>query len=228
MEETEIKLKNNTLFCALSSKFPELKMFRWCSSVIDYIELYGDGKELERANEELTRIASELHSEIVHMGLSENRMSAAITCRCSLGNSTIRVAESMNLMWEAPAIYEGGYETIKVISFNPEDLTAFFDHETGKGEITLEKKRMIRPELLRQVYTISLADLLGNLSGKQLEYLADAINKGLFSTPRKIMVADLARAHNVTKSTMQEHINKARNKLIQKMEPYLNLFVHSG
>lgn len=227
MEEIELRLENETPFCVLSKEFPALRIYRWCSSVIDYIEVIGDQNEMKRAMVRLDEVASDLHSQVISSSGSERRQSTAISCRCTVGNSTIRSAESMNLLWEAPAVYQGGFEFLKLISFSPVDTRRFFEESARLGEVQVLKKRTVQPDSLRETYTLSLADILGDLSEKQVRYLRDAIGMGLFTTPRKILVEDLARIHGVSKSTMQEHINKARNKLIQAMEPYLNLFMHS-
>ena len=49
----------------------------------------------------------------------------------------------------------------------------------------------------------------------------------MFSSPKKVKIEELAKKHGLTKSTMQEHVNKAKNKLIQSIEPYLTLYIHS-
>lgn len=227
MEEIEVKLKNNTPFCVLSQEFPDIRIYRWCSSVIDYVELYGAEKDLVLARMRLEQVTEELHSQVLSNTIEGRHVTEAIACRCSVDNSTIRTAETMNLLWEGPAMYEGGYEFLKLISFAPQDITRFFDFVTRTGEAEVTKKRRIMPDTLREIYTLSLSDILGGLSRKQMTYLRDAIGMGMFSSPRKIMVEDLAKVHGISKSTMQEHLNKARNKLIIAMEPYLNLFLHS-
>lgn len=227
MEEVEVKLRNDTPFCILSTEFPGLRIYRWCSSVIDYVELFGEENDVRRADKRLKEVTADLHSRVVSSTSESEHAATAISCRCTIGNSTIRIAESMNLLWEGPAIYEGGYEFLKLISFSPDDLTRFFNHALENGEAEITRKRQIQPDTLREIYTLSLSDILGDLSQKQLSYMRDAISMGMFSSPRRIMVEDLARMHGISKSTMQEHLNKARNKLIVAMEPYLNLYMHS-
>lgn len=227
MEEIEVKLRNTTPFCRLSQEFPNIRIYRWCSSAIDYVELYGDEKDLALAGKRMEGVSEELHSRVLSTTSEKKHATEAISCRCTVENSSIRSAETMNLLWEGPAIYEGGNEYLKLISFSPSDMSEFFDFVTKDGEAEIIKKRKIMPDTLREIYTLSLADVLGGLSQKQITYLRDAIGMGMFASPRKVMVEDLARIHGVTKSTMQEHLNKARNKLIIAMEPYLNLFLHS-
>ncbi len=228
MEEVELRLVNSTPFCQLSAEFPQITMFRWCSSVIDYVEVYGDNHIVKRATERLKEITESIDSQIVTSDRMENHVSAGISCRCNTVNSSIRLAESMNLLWEAPAVYANGEEKLRLISFSGVDLDAFFQEVSRSGKATIERKKRIDPDSLRDVYSISLKDLFGELSGKQALYLREAVSMGMFSSPRRTMVEELARIHGLSKSTMQEHLNKARNKLIQAVEPYLTLYLHSN
>lgn len=227
MEEIEIRMVNSTPFCRLSVEFPGITMFRWCSSVVDYVEAYGDPETAGKASERLKEITGGIDSQVVSYDKIDQHLAASISCRCTTRNSSIRLAESMNLLWEAPAIYANGEERLRLISFSPEDLDAFFREASKAGEVEIVRKRRIEPDSLRDVYSISLHDLFGELSGKQARYLREAIVMGMFSSPRRTRIEELARAQGLSKSTMQEHVNKARNKLIQAMEPYLTLFIQS-
>ncbi|MGC8563009.1 MAG: helix-turn-helix domain-containing protein [Thermoplasmata archaeon] len=227
MEEIELELKNSTPFALLSQEFPDLTIFRWCSSVVDYIEMYGPKERVEKASKSLEITTENIHSFVVTADSSENHASTAISCRCNVSNSTIRLAESMNLLWEAPAIYKDGKERLRLIAFSDQAIKEFFKKASANGEAHIIRKKKIEPDSLRDVYSISLKDLIGSLSVKQAKYLREAIGRGMFSSPKRIKIEELARAHGITKSTMQEHVNKATNKLIQSIEPYLTLYIHS-
>ena len=227
MEEVELRLVNSTPFCQLSAEFPDITMFRWCSSVVDYVEVYGDGESVKMAMERLKEITENIDSKIVTLDRMEDHVSAGISCRCNTVNSSIRLAESMNLLWEAPAVYANGEEKLRLVSFSGEDLDAFYLEASRGGKAVIERKKRIEPDSLKDVYSISLKGLFGELSGKQALYLREAVSMGMFSSPRRSRVEELARIHGLSKSTMQEHINKARNKLIQAVEPYLTLYIHS-
>ncbi len=227
MEEVELRFVNQSLFCQFSKEFPDITIFRWCSSVVDYVEFYGNDKVVKEAYGRLRQVTADINSEIVTSGNLDNHLSTGISCRCTTNNSTIRLAESMNLLWEAPAVYSGGEEKLRLISFASGDLDEFFREASLEGEVEILRKRKIEPDSLRDVYSISLRDLFSDLSIKQVQYLREAITKGFFSTPRRMRVEEMARSHGLSKSTMQEHLNKARNKLIQAIEPYLSLYIHS-
>lgn len=194
---------------------------------MDYVEVYGDSSVVAKATDRLKEITESISSEVVTSDRMGDHVSAGISCRCTTHNSSIRLAESMNLLWEAPAVYTNGEEKLRLISFSGNDLDSFFQAVSKEGKVSIERKKKVEPDSLRDVYSISLRDLFGGLSGKQALYLREAVAMGMFAAPRRIRVEELARTHGLSKSTMQEHINKARNKLIQAMEPYLTLYIHS-
>ncbi len=227
MDEIELKFSNSTPFCELSREFPDLTVFRWCSSVIDYVEMYGKKEDIQKAGSRLKEVTKAIDSNLLSSELVEKHSESAISCRCTTYNSTIRLAESMNLMWEAPAVYMGGEEILRLVSFSDQDANRFYLAAQKNGTVQVVKKKTLRPDSLREIYSISLSDILGKLSLIQLKYLRDAIVMGMFSSPRRAKIEDLARSHDISKSTMQEHVNKARNKLLQAMEPYITLFLHS-
>ena len=227
MEEIELKLVNRTPFCELSKEFPDVTIFRWCSSVIDYVEMYGKEDRMKEAYRRLGEVANSIHSQVLNSSLIGSHSESAISCRCTTHNSSIRLAESMNLLWEAPAVYFNGKEKLRLISFSQGDMARFFEAVSMDGALQLVKKKTILPDSLREVYSIALGDIFQNMSAKQVKYLRDAIALGLFNSPRKAKVEDLAATNGLSKSTMQEHINKAKNKLLQAMEPYITLYLHS-
>ncbi len=228
MEEIRIAMTNNTPFAMISKGFPDLTILRWCSSVIDYAEVYGSKERVERAMALLEETTKKIHSLVLSTDEIGDHTSTAISCSCSVRNSTIRLAESLNLLWEAPAVYEGGEEILRVISFSNEAFSSFFNRVSAVGNVRIIKKRKVKLDSLRDIYSISLIDLFGNLSNRQASYMRDAIGRGFFSAPKSTNLEDLARLHGISKSTMQEHLNKARNKLIRSVEPYLTLYLHSN
>ncbi len=225
MLEIDLRLKNDMPFTALSSSFPEVAIYRWCNSAVDYLEFHGRHEDLISIKESLPGISGKLGSHIVHLSLEKGRMSAMLACRCSIDNSTIRVIESRNGLWQAPVSYSGGYETVSVVAMDESDLASIFSDLTGIGEAEVLKKVEIRPESLRDVYMIPVSSLLGGMTGRQILTLRSALDRGYFSSPRKVMIENLAEDAGLSKSTMQEHLNKALNKLVKSMEPYLNLMI---
>lgn len=223
MFELELQLENDLPFAVLSRTFPDLRIFRWCSSHVDYLEIYGQADLLLQLKGQIDEFAHGLGSSVVKSSIYNERLTVMLACRCSIGNSAIRMVEARNFLWEAPASYHKGIETIKMVSLGEENMQELYSDLSRIGEVKVEKKRKLLPDTMRDVYTISLSVLTGELTPKQIRYLKDAISMGFFATPRRVRIEELASIHGVSKSTMQEHINKARYKLMLALEPYLNL-----
>ncbi len=227
MEEIKIHLNNDLPFCKLSKLFPGVKFYRWCNSTVDYVEFYGEENDMKKVEDYLPEVEKALSTNIVYKSMNKNRMAIMLSCRCNIHNSTIRMAESKNLLWRAPVFYENGGEDLTVISPTSESINSLFRDFTDIGNAEISMKRSIDPELVRDVYTLSISDLFSGMTEKQLRYIISSISMGYYSIPRKAYLKDVADANAISDSTMQEHLKKAENKIMTSLYPYLNLFLES-
>ncbi len=227
MEEIKIHLDNDLPFCKLSKLFPGVKFYRWCNSAVDYVEFYGEENDLKKVENYLPEVERALGTNTVYKSVNKNRMAVMISCRCNIHNSTIRMAESKNLLWQAPVSYENGGENLTVISPTSENIDSLFKDFMEIGKANISMKRSIDPELVRDVYTLSISDLFSGMTEKQIRYIISSISMGYYSIPRKADLKDVADANGISDSTMQEHLKKAENKIMTSLYPYLNLFLES-
>jgi len=51
-----------------------------------------------------------------------------------------------------------------------------------------------------------------------------AYNSGYYQTPRSVSVGKVAERARVPRTTLQEHLNKAENKLISSIIPQIQLY----
>jgi predicted DNA binding protein len=224
MDEVEFLLKNHYPFCSVSAKFPDVTFYRWCNSSIDYLEFYGQISDIDRIMEFIPEIENILHTTAVYNARSGSRLTVMFTCRCGIENSTIRIAESNNCLWQAPVQYNNGKESLNVISFMDEYLNALYEDFAKIGEAEIIKKRSFSPDSLRNTYTISISSLFENITPKQIKYFTDALYSGYYSIPKKITIQELAGRYNLSESTMEEHLNKAKTKILHSLKPYISLY----
>ena len=225
MNEIDLKLKNDMPFGALSGEFPDLLIYRWCNSAVDYLEFYGKERDLFDVSKRLGRFAKALNTHIVYESVSQNRLSVLFSCRCSIDNSAIRVIEAHNCLWQAPVAYQNGIERIKVISLSALDFGNLYRKLEQNGSVEIERKVEIDPDSLKDLYLIPVSSLFKEFSNIQLLALRSAMSHGYFRSPKKTDIAELARIEGKSKSTTQEHLNKAINKLASSMESYINLMI---
>ncbi|MFG1518921.1 MAG: helix-turn-helix domain-containing protein [Thermoplasmataceae archaeon] len=225
MEEITLKLHHNLPFNNVSKMFPEANIYRWCNSYVDYIEIHCDDAEMDRLIEALPKFIEEIHSETVFVSRQKGRASVMIKCRCSINNSTIRITESEKCLWRAPVRYRSGEEEITVISPLQENFRSLFEKLRNIGEVEISRKVQVLPEDLRDNWTVSIMELFSDLTDIQTKYILEAISSGYFDTPRRVSLEELAKRNGISQSTMQEHINKARNRIIYSVEPYLRMYL---
>ncbi|WP_393970824.1 helix-turn-helix domain-containing protein [Oxyplasma meridianum] len=224
MYEVEFLLKNSYPFCAVSEKFPDVTFYRWCNSSIDYLEFYGQNSDIEKILNLIPEIENILHTTAIYKLRNGPQLTVMLACRCSIENSTIRMAESSNCLWQAPVEYKKGREYLHVISIRDEYLSSLYENLVKIGDAEILKKSTFSPNSLRDTYTISISSLFENMTAKQITYFTDALYSGYYSIPKRVTIQELAGRYHLSESTMEEHLNKAKTKILHSLKPYISLF----
>jgi predicted DNA binding protein len=219
--EVAFKVTHGCPYCDISKKYPRLKMFDWCNREYDVIELIIDEPaEYSAVIDEISKIkgmvekSSDLHN--AHFFVKK--------CFCKSEDSVTRILDEFDLLQISPIIYRHGWEYYRVIVFRHEDLKALLQRfET----------RQFKYEILRKVdfdgfiagsLTLTADALFSDLTERQMDALLTAYSNGYYSLPRKANVQDIAHKKKVSRTTYQEHLKKAENKLVASLVPYVQLF----
>jgi predicted DNA binding protein len=145
-------------------------------------------------------------------------------CYCKTEDSVTRILDEFDFLQISPVIYRHGWEYYRVIVFRHEDLKPLMERF---------EKRGIKYEILRKVgfdgfiagsLTLTADALFSDLTEKQMDALLTAYSNGYYSLPRKANVQDIAHKKKVSRTTYQEHLKKAENKLVASLVPYVQLF----
>jgi predicted DNA binding protein len=225
MQEVKLELENEFPFSNLSKENPKLKFYRWCNSRVDYLEVYGEEHDLKEFQPNILKIEETLSTKVIYQSASINRIKIMLSCRCSIENSSIRVAESVNCIWKGPVIYYGGREYLTLIIVEESTVSQVYRKFTTQGTAILKKSVAILPDSLRNTYSIPISNLFLGITEKQGMVFREALEAGYFEIPKQTDIKKLAQRFNISKSTLEEHLNKARSKFFKNMEPYINLFV---
>jgi len=145
-------------------------------------------------------------------------------CHCNTQNSIGRNLDAHNMLHLMPVAYENGWEYYHAIAFRHMDFRRFVKAtERIRSDFVILRKSVVDANLGDSV-TVSVSDLFSNLTSKQIEALLTSYFMGYFSFPRKTNVKNIAKSRRVPRTTLQEHLTKAENKLITSLVPYLQLF----
>ena len=208
----------------ISRKFPSLKMFEWCNREHEVLEV------IVEDHEEYAAVMAELSKLRGIIGKSSDRDKVHLvmkTCYCSVENSVTRNIDACNLLHVAPVIYEQGWEYFRVIAFKHEDLEELLQRLDERGFEFEILRKVPFDGFIASSLTLTADALFSDLTAKQIGALLTAYKNGYYRLPRKADVTEIAFKERVPRTTFQEHLKKAENKLIAALVPYIQLFNHA-
>jgi len=218
--EIQIKARTGSPIDRLTDRYPSLKIWMWCNYLQDVYEIVSDSPE------EFRSAVAEFRG-IYHV-LDETEISTNIrlitqNCVCSRETTVhenIQELEILNLM---PIFYTRGYEYYRLIAFRHEALSELFDRlSEQRFQVEVQEKAPFNGMVSESLVTLN--SLVGSLTDKQVDALVAAYNSGYYQTPRRVNVQTIADRVRVPRTTLQEHLNKAENKLISSIIPQIQLY----
>lgn len=223
LSEVVLKVTHDCPFGNISRKFPSLRMFTWCNREHEIIEV------IVEKQEEYSAVMEEL-SKIEKMGLvtaSSDRHKAHIitkTCSCTEDNSVVRNIDAFDLLHVSPVVYDQGWEYYRLITFRHEDLRKLMQRLEEKGFVFDVVRKVPFDGFIASSLTLTADALFSDLTEKQMDALLTAYNHGYYRLPRKNDVQTIASKRRVARTTFQEHLKKAENKLVVSLVPYIQLY----
>src|SRR5271169_1051155 len=145
-------------------------------------------------------------------------------CACDkIPPPTLPVIENRNCLELQPAIYSEGWEWYRVIAFSERDLKNLFKDLDAHCNVEITSRRSISDESVRDTFLLSTASLFGNLTQKQTRALMTALDNGYYRLPRSANAGEIAGLMGVPRTSFEDHLRKAENKVLQAVGPYLRL-----
>ena len=221
LSEVIFKVTHDCPFGNISRKFPSLKMFVWCNRENEVIEMIVEKrKEYSAVMEEISKIGGIIEES------SDRHKVHLVTkkCFCTMENSVSKNIDAFNLLHVLPVIYEQGWEYYRVIAFRHEDLKGLLQRLEERGWVVKVLRKVPFDGFIASSLTLMADALFSDLTEKQIDALLTAYSHGYYRLPRKADVKRIASKKRVPRTTFQEHLKKAENKLIASLVPYIQLF----
>ncbi|MHA2394796.1 MAG: helix-turn-helix domain-containing protein [Promethearchaeota archaeon] len=213
--EVQIQAKIENPIHVITEKYPSLKIWTWCNYIIDIHEIVADNpNDFNDAIDEFKSFYSILNESVI----SSNIRLITQNCICSektTVHDNIQELEILNLM---PVFASKGYEYYRLIAFKHESIEELFERLYKLG-IDVEIQKKVPFDGMVSDNLITLNSLVSNLTTKQMEAIIAAFNNGYYQSPREVNVKKIAQRMHVPRTTLQEHLNKAENKLISSIIP---------
>jgi predicted DNA binding protein len=220
-EEIAFKVAHEGPLTEFTARNPGAVVSLWCDWRREVVEVSGaSAKEVETLKLQLMQKSSVMD----HFVVSESTHVLVYDCvdlPHDIVNKAVDDARCVNV---PPTRFEGKWEHYQVVSFAEERSRELFQALRGSErniEMISKKKLAVQP--LLNTRSIAVQSILHTLTDKQLDALLLATRHGMYASPRATTAEAIADAVGVSRSTFEEHLRKAENRVVLALVPYLEL-----
>ncbi|MFC6719046.1 helix-turn-helix domain-containing protein [Natrialbaceae archaeon GCM10025810] len=223
LHEASFRLRHECPYREISERYPDLTIREWYLSDCQVLEITSAEAPTDDLLEEIDGIGTILHESVDDSGLHVVTQS----CLCALEGSILERFEEHNCLYQPPTIHRQGWEHYTVIAFDEDDVRALFRDLEADRDVELLSKAAITEQHVPHSMLAPVDQLFEDLTDRQLAALQLALENGYYEQPRGTSLRELASQTAVARSTFEEHLRKAENKLLTNAGTYLRL-VTSG
>ncbi|MFT4923464.1 MAG: putative DNA binding protein [Haloarculaceae archaeon] len=217
--EASIRVKHECPYRKISERYPDLTIREWPLSDCQVLEISTETTPSEELLDEIDQIGTVLHESADEGGYHVVTQS----CLCSLEASIVDRFEEHNCLYQSPTIYRQGWEHYTVVAFDGDDVRKLLADLRSDREIELLSKTSISETQIPHSMLAPASQLFEDLTDRQLAALQLALERGYYEQPRKSSLRELAEQTAVARSTYEEHLRKAENKLLTNAGQFLRL-----
>ena len=219
--EVIFKITHDCPFGDISRKFPSLQMFGWCNREQEIYEVVVEKRDdYPAVLDEISKLG-----EITEVSSDRNKIYlVAKPCYCTVENSIGKNIDEFSLLHVLPVVYEQGWEYYRIIAFKHEDVNGLLQRFEDRGFAFEILRKVPFNGFIASSLTLTADALFSGLTEKQMDALLIAYTNGYYQFPRRADVQAIAAKKRVPRTTFQEHLKKAENKIIGSLVPYVQLY----
>jgi hypothetical protein len=217
--EASFRVRHECPYREISERYPDLTIREWYLSDCQVIELTSPASPADDLLEEIDRLGTVLHRSVDESGLHVVTQS----CLCSLEDAIVERFEEYNCLYQPPTVHRQGWEHYTVIAFDESDVRDLLRDLEADRDIEVLSKTAITEQRIPHSMLAPVDRLFEDVTERQLAALRLALESGYYEQPRKTSLRELADQTAVARSTYEEHLRKAENKLLTNAGQFLRL-----
>ena len=206
-------------FIRMSQRYPGVPISMWCIfgrellqvPLLDEATLQGLEKDINKAGRVIERWVEAQEARIF-----------MLRCTCGTYDSPWNVWERFEFVDAPPAVYKDGWGYFRVIGFDETKTRDLFREMNDRGPTELIRKRELTLSVLPS--SVWVNSLFAELTSKQADAVLKAHRHGYYTSPRQITTENIAKGLGLSRSTYEEHLRKAENRIMSALIPYLQMF----
>lgn len=217
--EASFRVQHECPYRTISEEYPDVTIREWYLSDCQVLEITAAEAPTDDLLEEIGRLGEVLHRSVDDAGLHV----VTQACLCSLEDSIIERFERHNCLYQPPTVHRQGWEHYTVIAFDEADVRALLDELEGDRDVQVLSKTAIEAQHVPHSMLAPVDTLFEEITDRQVAALRLALDEGYYEQPRNTSLRELARKTSVARSTYEEHLRKAENKLLTNAGQFLRL-----
>lgn len=216
--QASFRIRHECPYRELSERHPDLTIREWYMNDCQVLEITAPETPHESLLEDIHRLGEVLYESDDATGLHMVMQS----CLCALEGSIIERIEAHNALYQPPTVHRHGWEHYTVVAFDEGHIRELYaDLEAHRDIEVLSKTGLDESQLPGMIASID--QLFDGLTDRQLDAVRLALDHGYYQQPRQSSVSDLAAETAVARSTYEEHLRKAENKLLTNVGQFVRL-----
>jgi len=219
LHQASFRVKHECPYRELSEHYPDLTIREWYLSDCQVLEITADATPTDELLDDINRLGTTLHESVDESGLHVVTKS----CLCSFEGSILDRFEEHGCLYQPPTIHRQGWEHYTVIAFDESDVRRLLRDLENDRDIEVLSKTALSEQQVPHSMLAPVDRLFEDLTDRQLAALRLALENGYYEQPRKTSLRDLADQTSVARSTYEEHLRKAENKLLTNAGKFLRL-----
>jgi predicted DNA binding protein len=224
MYAATFKARHDCVVGNQSRKNPDLRILHWCLNNRDIFQVTGPKEQIK----EFEAWVDEVFDMRQSSETTDGTLMITRGCACVWTQSITNVVEEVGA-WEIPPIvYQGGWESWRVITWDEATMRKLFHGLQGLGEVDIRSLRPIENGKMEQMMLMPAADVFADLTERQISALNLGLEHGYYSLPSETKVENLAHGAGLSPSTFSEHLRKAENRILRNLRPYLEAYATRG
>jgi predicted DNA binding protein len=217
--EASVKVKHECPYRTISERHETLTIREWFMNEHQILEVSAPTTPTDELADAIDALGTVMFESIE----PDSLYAVVQSSLCSLDDSLISRFEAHNCLYMPPTIYRQGWEHYTVTAFDDGTVQALLGDLDADREIEVLSTKPMDTRRVHHSQLVTTNTLFDGLTPRQLEALCIAVDNGYFDQPRGASVAQLADQTSVARSTFEEHLRKAQNKVFKNAENLLRL-----
>lgn len=217
--EVSMRASYDYPFIQLSRLVPDTPISMWCLWDRELLQVPARDPRVVRVVERSIRAAGHVVDQWIDSGATRLFL---LRCTCGKYDSLWNVFDAHQCWYVPPVVYRDGWANFRVISFDARRPSDLFADLRKRGPAVLVRKRELSLSALPTSVWTNV--LFGDLTARQSEALLSAHRFGYYTSPRAVTTEEIAASLGLGRTTFEEHLRKAENRVIAALIPYLEMF----